>query len=84
MLLKIQIRQNDGNSTDIMKRKSTCILADATMGKPTLLNRRKNKVTLLPILVSSLKHQARQQVLCDRILSNVLHELELHRQWFPV
>ena len=41
------------NSTDIMKRKSTFILADATMGKPTVLNRRKNKVTLFPFLVSS-------------------------------
>ena len=29
-----------------MKRKLTYILADATIGKPTVLNRRKNKVTL--------------------------------------
>ena len=42
-----------------MKRKSTYILADATIGKPTVLNRRKNKVKLLSFLVSSLKLQAR-------------------------
>ena len=43
-----------------MKRKSTYfkyILADATIGKPTVLNKRKNKVPLLS--VSSLKLQSR-------------------------
>ena len=53
------LSQFDGNSTGIIKRKSTYILADATMGKPTVLNRRKNKVALLPFIVSSLKLQAR-------------------------
>ena len=50
---------NDSNSTEIMKRKSTYILAGATIGKPTVLNRRKNKVTLLPFVVSLFKLQAR-------------------------
>ena len=66
-----------------MKRKSTYMLADATMGKQTMLNRRKNKVTLLPFLVSLLKLEARKQVFCNRILSEVLHVLELHWQCFP-
>ena len=51
--------KNDGNTTDIMKRKSTYILVDATIGKPTVLNRRKNEVTLLPFVVSLFKLQAR-------------------------
>ena len=75
--------QIDGNSTDIMKRKSTYILADATIGKPTVLNRRKNKVPLLTFLVSSLKLQARWQIFRKCIFSAMLHGLELHWLCFP-
>ena len=42
-----------------MKRKSTYILADATIGKQTVLNRNKNEVTLLLFLVSSLNLEAK-------------------------
>ena len=52
MLLKILIGQIDSNSTDIRKRKSTYILADATIGKPTVLSRNKNKVRLLLFLLA--------------------------------
>ena len=61
-----------------MKRKSTYILADATIGKQTVLNRNKNKVTLLLFLVSSLNLEAKIARFLQPHLRAVLHELELH------